>query len=226
MMNSKTEISILLVEDFEMDSDSTIALLAKAGYSPAQIQVARSTQEAQSILLDSQPDLVILDLHVPRDVSVTMRDENFEIRRSLQFLRDLVQQSDDSLHIIVLSRFPRPWVVYQVLACGVSFIEKNNYRDLPQAVEMARQGHVIVSTNIRPVLRQVFPLSLRVGLDEDDLRIIRCILDGMIDRDIADTLGYSEEWVAGRLRRMFRSHGFHSREELVSWFRDFVEPVL
>jgi DNA-binding CsgD family transcriptional regulator len=48
----------------------------------------------------------------------------------------------------------------------------------------------------------------------------------VIDRDIADTMGYSEEWVSGRLRKMFRCYGFHSREELARWFRDFVEPVM
>jgi DNA-binding CsgD family transcriptional regulator len=93
-------------------------------------------------------------------------------------------------------------------------------------VELARYGHVLISTNIRPTLRQIFPLSLRVGMDADDLQIIRYILDGVIDRDIADTMGYSEEWVSGRLRKMFRCYGFHSREELARWFRDFVEPVM
>jgi DNA-binding NarL/FixJ family response regulator len=94
------------------------------------------------------------------------------------------------------------------------------------AVEQAQHGHVIISSNVRPSLRQIFSLALRVGLEPEDVKIIRCLQESLRDRDIADKLGYSEEGVSGRLRKMFKSYGMHSRDELANWFRDFVDPIL
>lgn len=227
LLKAKSDLSILLVEDYELDSDSIISQLEKAGYTRERIQVARSAQETKEFLKQSQPDVIILDLQVPPDSTSLLKNPDEDIRRSLHFLRERTGQVNEHEHIIVLSRFPTPWIVYQVMACGVSFIDKYNYKDLlPEAIELVQRGHVVISSNVRPNLRQIFPLSLRVGLDADDVRIIRCILEGLPDRDIGDRLGYSEEWVSGRLRKMFRSYGFHNREELANWFRDFVDPVI
>lgn len=226
-LKSKTDLSILLVEDYEMDSDSIVSHLVNAGYNPEKIQITRNTQDTLSFLESSQPDIVILDLQIPKDANTALRNMDDDIRRGLRLLRDLTEQADDKIHFIVLSRFPTPWIVYQVMACGVSFIDKYNYKDLlPPAIDLVQQGHIIVSSNVRPNLRQIFPLSLRIGLDPEDVKIIRHILEGLPDRDIGEALGYSEEWVSGRLRKMFRSYGFHNRDELANWFRDFVDSVI
>jgi DNA-binding NarL/FixJ family response regulator len=211
---AKTDLSILLVEDYELDSDSILAQLDAAGYSRAQIQVTRNSLDTRKFVEESLPDVIILDLQIPKDADTALPSKEEDIRQGLKFLR-------------VLSRFPTPWIVYQVLACGVSFIDKYNYKDLlPWAIEQVQYGNVIISSTIRPILRKIFPLALRVGLDAEDVQIIHLILEGLPDRDIADRLNFSEEWVSGRLRKMFRNHGFHSREELASWFRDFVEPII
>lgn len=224
---AKTDLSILLVEDYELDSDSILAQLDAAGYSRAQIQVTRNSQDTRKFVEESLPDVIILDLQIPKDADTALPSKEEDIRQGLKFLRMLTERFYNQVHIIVLSRFPTPWIVYQVLACGVSFIDKYNYKDLlPWAIEQVQYGNVIISSTIRPILRKIFPLALRVGLDAEDVQIIHLILEGISDRDIADRLNFSEEWVSGRLRKMFRNHGFHSREELASWFRDFVEPVI
>jgi DNA-binding NarL/FixJ family response regulator len=223
----KSELSILLVEDYEMDRTAVQTLLQDAGYDPSRIHTTSNTLDTQTFIDASPPDILILDLEIPVDANTPLRRQDDDIRRGLNFLRTLTERYNDGLHIIVLSRFPKPWSVFQVLACGVSFIDKSNYKDLLLlAVEQAQRGHVIISSNVRPNLRQIFPLALRVGLDPEDVQIIHCIQEGLRDRDIADKLGYTEEGVSGRLRKMFKSYGMHSRDELANWFRDFVDPVL
>jgi DNA-binding NarL/FixJ family response regulator len=223
----KSEQSILLVEDYEMDRTAVHALLQEAGYDPSQIHTATNTMEAQDFIDTSPPDILILDLEIPVDANTPLHNQDEDIRRGLRFLRTLTDREIEGLNIIVLSRFPKPWSVFQVLACGVSFIDKSNYKDLLiPAVEQAQHGHVIISSNVRPSLRQIFSLALRVGLEPEDVKIIRCLQESLRDRDIADKLGYSEEGVSGRLRKMFKSYGMHSRDELANWFRDFVDPIL
>ena len=223
----KSELSILLVEDYEMERTIVQDLFREAGYDPSKILTASNSLDAQTIIESSRPDILILDLEIPVDANTPLRNQDDDIRRGLGILRTLAERYTETMHIIVLSRFPKPWNVYQVLACGVSFIEKNNYKDLLlSAMEQVQRGHVVISSNVRPILRQIFPLALRVGLDSADVKIIRYIQKGLTDRDIADLLSYTEEGVSNRLRRMFKSYGMHTREELANWFRDFVEPVV
>lgn len=223
----KSELSILLVEDYEMDRTAVQGLLLGAGFDESQIHITTNTLDTQTFLEASSPDILILDLEIPADANTPLRRQDDEIRRSLNFLRKLTEQNQNSQHIIVLSRFPYPWVVYQVLACGVSFIDKYNYKELLiPALEQVQHGHVIISDNVRPYLRQIFSLSLRVGMDKEDVQIIRYIQAGLRDIDIADKMGYTDDWVAKHLTRMFKSYGFHRRDDLANWFRDFVDPVL
>ncbi len=226
-MKPRNELTILMVEDFELDSDAVLSQLLATGFRQEQIRIARNTEDVQKQIDVALPDLVIYDLQVPVNSKSGLAGKEEDIRRSLDLLRRLTKEYADQVQFIVLSRFPEPWIVYQVLACGVSFIDKYNYRDLLSlAIEQALRGHVIVSSNVRPNLRMIFPLALRVGLDTDDVKIIRLILQGKLDREIAELLDYSEDGIATRLRKMYRAYGFHTREELARWFRDFVEPVV
>jgi DNA-binding NarL/FixJ family response regulator len=157
----KSELSILLVEDYEMDRTAVQTLLLDAGYDPSRIHTTSNTLDTQTFIDASPPDILILDLEIPVDANTPLRRQDDDIRRGLNFLRTLTERYNDGLHIIVLSRFPKPWSVFQVLACGVSFIDKSNYKDLLLlAVEQAQRGHVIISSNVRPNLRQIFPLAV------------------------------------------------------------------
>jgi len=225
-IKSGTDKSVLLVEDFKMDINATLPLLADAGYQQANIHVSEHLDDAEKFLQKSRPELVILDLEIPQNES-TIRVSEKDLRRGLLFLRNLVKKYDNQLHIVAYSRYPYPWVVYQVISEGVSFIAKQDYNKeyFSVAIQQIKQGHLIVSTSVIPNLRQIFRLALRVGLDEEDRQILRYILIGTSDKDIAYAMGFGEDWVASRLRRIFRSFGFRNRDDLAVWFRDYVAPV-
>jgi len=220
------EKSVLLIEDFKIDINATLPLLLDAGYQQTNIHVSENLDDAENFLKKSKPGLVILDLEIPQNES-TVRVPEKDLRRGLQFLRTLIKNYDNRLSAVAYSRYPNPWVVYQVISQGVSFIAKQDYNKdfFSVAIQQIKQGHVIVSTSVIPNLRQIFRLALRVGLDEEDMQILRYILIGTPDRDIALGMRYGEEWVAGRLRRMFKSFGFRNRDDLAAWFRDYVAPV-
>ena len=221
------EKSVLLIEDIKFDISASLPLLLDAGYQQSDIHVSENLDDAKKFLQDSQPSLVILDLEIPEDEN-TIRDQEQDLSRGLQFLRTLMKNNNKRLSVVAFSRYPYPWVVHQVISQGVSFIAKQdayNKDFFSFAIQQIKQGHVIASSNVIPNLRQIFRLALRVGLDEEDRQILRYILVGTPDKDIAKGMGFGEEWVAGRLRRMFRAFGFRSRDDLAIWFRDYVAPV-
>lgn len=214
---------VLLIEDFQIDIDATLPLLGTVGYQKKAIHVSETIEDAVQFLKKATPELVILDLEVPQHTGAIR-----SLNSGLDFLRKLVAEYDNRLRVIVYSRYPHLWVAFQVVSLGVSFIAKQDHNKefFSAALKQIKQGHLIVSSSVLPNLKQMFRSALRVGLEEDDRQILRYILTGATDRDIAKELGYGEDWVSGRLRRMFKSFGFNNREDLAAWFRDYVAPVL
>jgi len=219
---SKTSNIALLVEDFKMDAEQTTLLLVEAGYQEKNIFICDTREAAEQFLKKYTPEIAILDLQIPN-----AKGGLKSLANGLALLRFLVENYGDKIRIIAFSRYPELPVVYQVLSLGVSFVTKEDYNKefFSLALNQIRNGHMVISTNVLPVLRKVFVAALRVGLDEDDKKILQLILQGKTDRDIAEELKYGDDWVANRLRRMFKSFGFRSREDLSAWYRDYVVPL-
>jgi DNA-binding NarL/FixJ family response regulator len=219
---SNAEKSALLVEDYKMDAGTTLSLLLDSGYKKERIYVAETKEEADQYLQKTVPEVAILDLEIPKT-----RGSAKSLHHGLSLMRDLVETHENKVSIIAFSRFPHLWVVYQVLSQGVSFIAKEDYNKefFLDALQKVKLGHLVVSSSVAPLLRQMFRSALRVGLEEEDMQILRYVLISKSDRDIAELMRFSEEWVAGRLKRMFKAFGFRSRTELAAWFRDYVAPI-
>lgn len=223
-MNTKTNSNniVLLVEDYKMDAGMTLPLLIDAGYKESNIHISETMEDAEQFLKKNQPELVILDLEIPKT-----KGESRLLKNGLSLLRFLARKYGDKVKVITFSRYPQLSVVYQVVSFGVSFITKEDYNKefFLSALSQVRNGHMVISAGVLPVLKQVFIAALRVGLDEEDKKILQLILAGKTDREIAEKLQYGDEWVASRLRRMFKAFGFRSREELASWYSDYIAPL-
>jgi DNA-binding NarL/FixJ family response regulator len=212
----------LLVEDYKMDAGTTLSLLLDSGYKQQCIYIAETKDDAESYLEKFMPELAILDLEIPKTKGAAK-----SLTNGLSLLRHLIEKYDNQMSIVAFSRFPHLWVVYQVVSLGVSFIAKEDYNKdfFLAALQQIKLGHLVISSSVSPLLRQMFRSALRVGLDDDDRLILRYILLSKSDKEIAAAMGYGEDWVAGRLRRMFRSFGFKNRDELAAWFRDYIAPT-
>ena len=217
---------VLLIEDFQIDIDATLPLLIDSGYQPANIHVSKNLDDAEQFLRKSRPELVILDLEIPQNEGTISNSEE-ALNRGLSFLSRLIKRFGNQLPIIAYSRYLYPWAVYRVISQGVSFIAKQDHNKefFPIAINQVKQGHMIISSNVIPHLRQIFRLAVRIGLDDQDKQILQLISSGKSDREIASEMGYGEDWVANRLRRMFKAFGFRKRNELAVWFRDYVVPI-
>lgn len=219
--NNSTNV-VLLVEDYKMDAGTTMSMLIDAGYKEGNIHVSETMEDAEQFLRKNTPELVILDIEIPKTKGGAKALTN-----GLVLLRSLVKKYDNRIKIIAFSRYPSLWVVYQVLSQGVSFITKEDYSKdfFLSALAQVKAGHMVVSSSVLPVLKQVFVSAIRVGLDEEDKKILGLILSGKTDKDIAQSLNFSDDWVANRLRRMFKAFGFRTREDLAAWYRDYIAPL-
>lgn len=117
---------LLVVEDDREQSDCLKALLEQHGY---EVQVARDGGQAQSAVTMHPPDLVLLDLILPNEVS------GFEVCERMK-------QANDDLPVVILSAIDmddardlasrvgadnylaKPWETQQLLSCIRDTAEK------------------------------------------------------------------------------------------------------
>src|SRR5688572_33087803 len=105
---NKAKIKILFVEDYQIYEESVLTILTNAGYLRKNIGICRSSEEAQNHIKIEEPQIAIIDLHIPVG---PQGDGNLEV--GLGLVRWILHQSGNKTKIIALSRFPERWVIFQ-----------------------------------------------------------------------------------------------------------------
>lgn len=234
-MKDKTRsgITVLLIENNKLSVEVITPMIIQADYKPDEILVIDNLESAARFLKEIStdlPKLIILDLGVPkndRSLSKNVEDDEM-IRGGLSFLRKLTRQYGTKISIIVHSSFPTSAVVYQVVSQGVSFVAKHDYDKefFVQTIKNAQKGHVVISSSAIPLLKQMFYTALRnIILNQEETDILKYLMEGLTDREIGNKMSYGEDWVANRLKKLFKKYGFNKREELAGWYRDYVGPL-
>lgn len=219
--NNEKKIKILFVEDYKIDQGTVISMLNNAGYSNENITVRNNRLEAEAAIKAETPRVAIIDLQIP-----DRPQGKEELDVGLGLVRWIVDQYGDKTSVIVLSRFPERWVVFQVLASGVSFVDKSEFDDLIWIVDRVLHGHVVYTSKLVPVIRASFKEAINFKLEQEDVDILSLIYYyDLTDGQIADKVGYSEDGVGNRLKDIRKKTGVKERHQLASWYCKFIAPI-
>lgn len=137
-MRPRNEIKVLVVEDEKYDEAATREMLASAGYQ--QVVCLSSTEATQAWLGQNKPDIVLMDLRLPkRDGGDASQANGLDLIDDIKVAR---------IPIIVLSMWATiNWVV-PVLARNIGYLRKNDIKDpafLDSAIQATLGGGVIYS---------------------------------------------------------------------------------
>jgi DNA-binding NarL/FixJ family response regulator len=217
----KSKIKIVFVEDYKIDQGTIISMLINAGYSKENITVCNNRLEAEVAIRTEKPRLAIVDLKIP----FGPQDDD-RLQTGLDLVRWIVDQGDDRISVIALSRFPDRWVVFQVLSSGVSFIDKREYEELSWVVDRVLHGHIVYTSKLTPVVREAFKEAIDFKLDQQDIDILALIhYQDLTDRQVADKVGYTEDGIGNRLKELRKKTGIKERHQLAAWYCQFIAPV-
>jgi DNA-binding NarL/FixJ family response regulator len=224
---SESALKIMLIEDYAVDIRGIGQFLADAGYSISDLDIYRTEVDAEAALVNVRPDLALVDLALPKEKGEKAKEGQKGQEVGLVLIKHIMEKYPEA-KIVAIARDVFSPIIYRLLTYGVSFFAKSNL-ETPEVVRSlitsVMKGELIFSSAVVPVLREACKSAVRAEYDEADIKILKLVLKGKKDADIAKELNYVEDTIGKRLQEMFKRYGFRDRFQLANWFTDYVAPA-
>lgn len=157
--------------------------------------------EAVAIVRDRRPDVVLMDLRMPRMDGVTA------IRR--------IKAEFPDVRVLALTTYEGDADIYRALEAGArGYLTKDMLlTEVLSAIRAVHRGERVIPT---PVAARLAEFTPRVDLTERETEVVRLVARGLSNREIAGVIGRSDETVKLHLKNIFSKLGVADRTEAVT----------
>ncbi|MBI4903404.1 MAG: response regulator transcription factor [Acidobacteria bacterium] len=198
-------VKLFLIDDHALFREGLATVLeGKGGFTV--LGKADSVRSALDALPGIYPDLILLDVDLGNG-------------RALEFLRKAREQQLNA-PVLIVTAGVSDFEAMQLVHAGVRGIfHKHNPPDaLCEAIRKVAAGDVVMEPGyLRGLFAAVDPAAVdtRPRLTDRELSVLRLILQGLANKEIADHLGISESSVKAVLRGLFEKLNARTRSQLV-----------
>jgi len=197
-------IRVFVVDDHALFREGLLRLLAHdAGFEV--VGSADSVRSALDQVLDQPVDVLILDYD--------LGDET-----ALPLVRRLGEERFQGRTLMVTAGLPHRDAL-EMIRLGVSgiFHKKNPPEDLAKSIIEVAAGKVLIEQSYFQSLVEATSTMTKpsVQYSERDREILRCLLEGCPNKEIATRLRISESAVKASLQSLFAKTGVRTRSQLV-----------
>lgn len=204
-------INVLLAEDHVITRQGMRRLLEDAGDFEV-IGEAGDGEEAVQMVSDMQPDVVIIDVAMPKLNGI-------EATRQIKLLHPTVA-------VLALSAYDDDEYVFGLLEAGAAgyLLKTASGDELIHAIQAVHNGEPVLDPVVARKLINRFrsPPSREMArerpsehLSDREIEVIKLAAKGMSNKEIGDQLQLSRRTVEGHLRTIFNKLGVGSRTEAV-----------
>jgi len=203
------EIRILIADDHSIFRDGVRKLLeAEGGFSV--VGEATNGIEALDLVTELKPDVLLLDISMPR-------------LTGLEVLRRLTKQTAPLRTILLTASVEKSEIIEALLLGAHGVVPKQSAsRMLFKSIRTVMAGEFWVSrdmvSDLVETLRGPSNSGLAgaktMGLTRRELEVIAAVVEGQVNKDIAQTFHISEYTVKHHLTRIFDKLGVSNRVEL------------
>jgi two-component system NarL family response regulator len=209
MLQAET-IRVMVVDDFPMlreaivralDADVAIEVVGESG----------DGDDALARAIELEPDVLILDLRLPG-------------RDGLAVLEEL-RTAAPAIRVVVMTAVEQPRTLLDAIAAGAAgYVSKrSNAAELRQAIFAAHDGGSFITPALAGHLLSEFSMSARGEqsrvrpLQGRELAVLRLVVRGQTDNEIALALFVSPRTVQNTLARIREKTGLRRRSQLTRW---------
>ncbi len=196
-------IRVLLVDDHTVLRQG-LAQMLDAQPDLTVVAQAASGTEALARSQETQPDVILLDIHMPGmdGIETTRR------------LKSFCPQA----RILILTMYRNEALIYQAVQAGASgyLLKEAEMSELVNGIRLVARGEAVLDPAITPQILNHLrgrgeAASQSVALQPDEIELLRLLAMGWSNRAIAGQLGVAEKTVRNRLTRLFRKLGVENR---------------
>ncbi|MBI2872931.1 MAG: response regulator transcription factor [Chloroflexi bacterium] len=204
------QVRVLLVEDHTLMRQMTRELLERAGMRV--VAEAGDGVEAVALTLQHRPDIVLMDIAMPRmnGVEATRR----------------IKEQCPATAVLVLTAYDDDQYIAALLEVGAAgyLLKTVQSRELVEAIQRVHAGEAVIHPRIAKKVLQRFAGNKAPGLEgtapgeslsEREKEVVRLAARGKSNREIAAALALSDRTVQAHLSRIFNKLGAASRTEAV-----------
>jgi DNA-binding NarL/FixJ family response regulator len=198
-------IRVLLVDDHQLLRDSLKSLLA-AHVGIDVVGTAADGAEALEVAAKSQPDVVLMDLSMPRIGGV-------EATR-------LLLKQQPGVQVVILTSSPDQELIFDSVRAGaVGYLLKDAAPEaVVAAVRSAAAGESPLDGRVaRTLLTQHGRPAAGANLTDREREVLRLVARGLANKQIARHLGITERTVKAHLTSAFQRIGATDRTQAALW---------
>lgn len=216
------EISILIVDDHSLFRESLSRLLqTSAGFQV--VGECTRVSEAQVTLARTEPDVVLLDYDLGAE-------------QGTRLLEDLKRRQKTAKVLVVTAGMPDAAVrsIMETGAAGI-FLKHSSLDQLLSAIQRVATGEIWLDPGIvralvtgRGAITETFTGSRPLTARQNE--VMRGVLDGLTNKEIALNLKVSESSVKAVIQELFQKAGVRTRSQLVriaieKHSSDWLKPI-
>jgi DNA-binding NarL/FixJ family response regulator len=210
----REEIRVLVADDDPLTRRTVCEELEAAGLTV--VAQARDGREAVELSLELRPDIVLMDVVMPRCDGITAT-------------RELAHEAPE-IRIVILSVIDDEELELLALRCGATgFLNKDfDLKALPRVVRGVEHGEAAIKRTLTrrliDELRRVpepaaASPAAGVSLSPREQEVLGMLLDGRSTVSIAQELDLALDTVRGYIKSLLRKLGVHSRREALELTR-------
>jgi DNA-binding NarL/FixJ family response regulator len=208
-------IRLLIVDDHHVVRKGLEALLSSEKYGIEVVGEASDGDQAVALALDLQPDVILMDLQMPKKSGL----------EAIRILRDYDLESN----ILVLTSFGEDDCVSAAMQAGaLGYLLKDSSPDeLVNAIHAVALGHISIprelSGSIIGIPNGINPTSAElpgINLTEREKDVLQQIAQGASNKEIASRLSISQTTVRTHVSNILRKLNLENRTQAALFARN------